>query len=444
MSEAPRIHVEPLIPTTTEYSTVTQVRAVMNKLDSGVFREAALLVERMLWNPRLRAVVETRFNGLIATKIRFEPGRDNRDGRRAAREFEEDWPAMAPAPVRKQNMKRAILLGIAFAQRALGESPSSGRQLFQVRPYWPGWGSWHHYEQTYKLQAQNEGLVDVPSPALGEMPPPAASPWMVFEPFGASSFREGLVHAAWRPWLGHDWSMRDQARASEKHGIGVMKFKYPRGQGDEHKEAVAKFERGLRTMGTEGRIPLEQRDDGQASFDVEPFEFNGSGFDAIDRTLTTCAVALAILFLGHNLTTEVKSGGSYAAAGVGEYIRDDVKYHDGEVEWATLGAQLARPYCLLNYGDPELAPRAVYVADSTTVTQAMAQMYNALAQAITLLRQNAPQVDIDALCERFRLPMALVGKAQVQAPPEQQNDAGEQQNDEPAQPDAPPQQGEAA
>ena len=44
------------------------------------------------------------------------------------------------------------------------------------------------------------------------------------------------------------------------------------------------------------------------------------------------AVALAILLLGHNLTTEIKNGGSYAAAGVANYIRDDVKSEDGATD----------------------------------------------------------------------------------------------------------------
>jgi hypothetical protein len=423
---APRIFVEPPVPVTTEFSTVDQVRAVMNQHDSGTFRQSALLVERMLWNPRLRAVLGTRLAGMVATEVKFEPVRENRDARRAAREWAEDFPAMLSAPVRKQFKKWALLLGVSFGQRALELSPSSGRQIYRLRPYWPGFATWYWMENGYRIQTFDAGVIDAASPSLKDIGAPSpmtvgllnpsTQPWVIDEPFGANSWREGMIHATWRPWLGHDWSLRDQARASEKHGIGMIAAEYPRGQGPEHKAALDKFTRGLRgDLGSEGVIPLEQRGEGEPSFDVRPFEFNGSGFDAIDRTLTSCAIALAILYLGHNLTTEVKSGGSYAAAGVGEYIRDDIKHDDCTSEWAWCGPQMARPYCLANYGDPELAPRARYITDSTAVNQAMAQMTYSIAQATQILKLNVPQFDVEAFCEQWRIPLLPNGAVQVPA-----------------------------
>lgn len=437
--QTPRLVVEPPIPVTTEFSTVDHVRSVITRLDAGNFREPALLAERMLFNPRLRAVLETRLNGLLASKVRFEPSRNNRDARRAAREYAEDFPTMASSPARKQFAKWALLLGVSFAQRALAESTASGRHLFRLRPYWPGFAIWYWAHRAYRIQTFDKGVIETPSPSLDSLPSAAASPWMVAEPFGINSYREGLIHAAWRPWLGHDWALRDQARASEKHGIGIIKAKYPRGSGEEHRAAITKYLSALRSMGSEGIIPCEQRDDGAPGFDAEPFEFNGGGFDAIDRTAATCAVALAILFLGHNLTTEVKSGGSYAAAGVGEYIRDDIKNHDASVEDATLHPQFARPYCELNYSDPCLAPLAIYETDSTSVNQAQAQMYAALSQAVSLLRKYAPNVDVDALCERFRLPLLkLEGTLVTTGQSPQETPADEAQ--EPAEPQPAPQE----
>lgn len=429
-----RIYVEPTIPLTTEFCTVQQARAVLNQHDAGRFRMSALMTERMLWNPRLRAVLNTRLSGLMAADITFEPGRDNRDGRRAAREFQEDWQAMVPVPVRKQYRKWSLMMGVAFGQRALEMSLSSGRQIFRVRPYWPGFASWYWSEGGYRIQTYDAGVVDTqspglkdvnaPSPTLTGLINPSAQPWIIDEPNGANSWREGLIHACWRPWLGHDWAMRDQARASEKHGVGIIKAKFPRGDGEEHKAAINEFTGDLITMPTEGVVPLEQRGDNpdggkDPSFDIEPFEFNGSGFTAISDTMNSNAVALAILLLGHNLTTEIKGGGSYAAAGVGEYIRDDIKHDDAAAEWAVFGPQLARPYCLINYSDPELAPRARYIVDSTAQNRAIAQMYLAIAQALQLLRLNVPAFDVDAFCEKWRIPTLPRGSVQVPPAPAQ-------------------------
>lgn len=427
VDETPRIYVEPPIPVATEFSTVDQVRAVINQHITGRFRVSTLLTERMLWNPRLRAAVNTRLSGLLSAEIRFEPVRENRDARRAAREFAEDWPAMAPTPVRRQYKKWSILMGLAAGQRGLRLSPTSGRHIYRLRPYWPGFVSWYWAEGGYRIQTYDAGVVDaqspglkdiqVPSPTMTGLINPSEQPWVIDEPNGENSWREAMILAAWRPFMGHEFSSRDQNRNSEKNGIGVIKLKYPRGEGPQHQAALERFEDGARTMGSEGVLPCEIRPDGEPSFDVEPFEFNGTGNGAISDALNANAVALAILFLGHNLTTEIKGGGSYAAAGVGEYIRDDIKHDDAANEWAVFGPQLARPYCLLNYGDPDLAPRARYITDSSAVNRAMAQMFMAIAQAIQFLRLNVPRFDVDAFCEQWRIPQLPLGSVQVPALP---------------------------
>ncbi len=435
----PRLFVEPPIPCTSEFTDVAHVRGVISQLDTGNFRQPALLVERMLMNPRLRAVVDTRLAGLISTTIRFEPSANNRDARRAAKEFAEDWPRICPSPMRKQMMKWSLMLGFDLGQRPLATSPETGRQVLQLRPYWPGFVVWNPTTRVYRIQTMDRGVVDVGSPSSPQFVPEsmANSPWLISEPFGVNSFREGMIHAAWRPWLGHDWAMRDQARASEKHGLGIVKVKVPRGQGLEYKSALSRFTEGVRTLGSEGVVVCEQREDGP-SFDIEPMEFNGSGFQAIADNMNSCAVALAILWLGHNLTTEVKGGGSYAAIGVGDLLRDDKKVDDAAAEWAYVAPQLAAPWAELNYGDPGLAPVAHYITDSPAVNKTAADTLAALGQAVSQLRQYMPRADVDALGERFRVPLLAEGKVQVPVAAPPAGDAtkkpAEPDGDEPAEP----------
>jgi hypothetical protein len=329
-ADRPRIYVEPTIPTTTEICTVDQVRAVINQHDAGRFRMSALFTERMLWNPRFRSTLNTRVSGLMAAELAFDAARENGDARRAARELTEDWPSMVTVPVRKQYRRWSLMLGVAFGQRGLELSPTSGRQILPLRPYWPGFASWYWSENGYRIQTYDAGVVDAtspglkavsaPSPSLTKLINPSQQPWVIDEPNGANSWRDGIIHAAWRSVLGHDWATRDQARASEKHGIGVIKAKFPRGDGDQNAAAIDKFTTDLTQMPTEGVVPLEQRggpNGPEPGFDIEPFEFNGSGFAAISDTLNTNAVALAILLLGHNLTTEIKGGGSLRGRGRG-------------------------------------------------------------------------------------------------------------------------------
>jgi hypothetical protein len=423
--EKARIFVEPPIPVTTQFTDIPTIRGIIAQLDAGRFRTPALLAEQMLWNPRLRAVLGTRLAGHVTTSIRFEPAKQNRDGRRAAKEFAEDWPLIASAPMRKQFAKWGLMLGLGLGQRALITSPLTGRQIFKLFPYWPGFATWQWAMQAYQVQTMDAGITLSASPsvspqslslAYSTMKPPSESAWVVSEPFGTNSFRDALIHAAFRPWFGHDYAMRDQARASEKSGIGMLKVTIPRGSGAEHKAAVAQLTNSLQgALGSEGVVVTEDQGDGLKQ-NVEPLEFNGTGFQVISDTLNSNAVAFAILLLGHNLTTEIKGGGSYAAAGVADYIRDDIKTEDSATEWGVFGPQLAEPWAELNYGDPSLAPRAIYVTDSPAVNLQRAQMSLAVGQAAAQLRANIPRVDLVALADEFELPL-LDDSVKVQVPP---------------------------
>jgi hypothetical protein len=410
------VALEPLIPVSTEFKTIAQIRNIVCQLDIGNFYWPAILVERMLWNPRLRGAMETRLNGLIATQIRWEPARNNRSARKAAAELAMDWPKMAPAPQRRQFGKWGLLMGLSLAQRIPFTSPTSGRRLFRLRPYWPGWSIWDQTQDRYIIERRDGAPVSVESPSMAlTRPVPAASPWVIHEPWGEHSWREALAHAVWRAWFGHELGFRDLNRGSEKLGIGITKAKYPAGDDDAGKKQNRAFANDLRNVGSEPTVGLEQRPQGEPSFDIEPFEFRGTGHEMINSALNTAAIAMAIVLLGHNLTTEVK-GGSYAAAGVGEFIRSDIKATDGEAEAATLVPQLIVPWAIENHGDPELAPQAVYVSDPPSVNLAMAQTYQALGLAIRELKQWIPSLDVDALAERFRLPLKLLDKAQEAVP----------------------------
>lgn len=407
--------VEPPVPTTSGFTKVEHVQAVINDLDAGEFRRPAVLIERMLWNPRLRGVLNTRIGGAMAAEIRWEPARNTPNARRAAEGWRVDWDLAAPVPTRKQLAKWNLMLGLALGQRAPVVAKRSGRLIPVARPYWPGWARWDDLRKTYQVQTQ-AAEIDVPSLAVGGEIDPAESPWVVSEPFGPRSYREAIVHAAWESWLGRGRSWRDQQRASEKHGVGITKLKYPRGKGDdEEQQAVAEMAVRVRDMGRDGVVPLEQNapNGEHASEDIEPFEFSGAGFAAIDSAMNACAVDMAILLLGHNLVVEVK-GGSYAAASVGDYIRDDAKHDDAAAEWAWVGPQLVEVWAAWNYGDPDLAPRAVYVTDSPAVNKAAAETINQLSQSLDNLARHG--VDVKSLCERFRLPLAVANRLQVQVP----------------------------
>jgi Protein of unknown function (DUF935) len=394
------VYREPAIPVGSSYTKVATVKEIIRGLDAGLIYEAALLVEQMLWNPRLRGVLETRLNGLMSTAIRWEPARDTPAARRAAQAIVEDWPQIADQPTRKQFHEWGLMLGICPAQKVWYRCGSTGREIPRLQVFHPQWLHWNWTRRTYGIQTQEAGIVEAPSPSLTTGDDPIVDPWVFHEPFGQHSWRRGLVHAAWYAWLGHEWSARDQSRASEKLGIGILKARYPFGTAKT--DETRQFIRGLRNVNSEGVVPCGETQDGR-KYDAEPLEFTGSGFDMILRTKDSKAVDLAVLFLGHNLTTEAK-GGSYAAANIGDLIRGDIKAFDAYAEAATYRRQVLSPWAERNFGDPDLAPIAVYETDPPAVNLTAAQTLQQLSQAAASLAKNNPDVDLGALFDRFRVP----------------------------------------
>jgi hypothetical protein len=413
----PGIVDDPMLPIPTEFRTVAAARHAVLSHDEGFLYNGALLADRMSWNPRVWSVLQTRTNGLIATHVDWKPGRNNRDGRRALAAWREDYPRMVSTGARKQRAWYGLMLGAAFLQRAPEWNPETGRVLYRLQPYWPGWAAWYHGRRTYQIQIY-EGLpVDVPSPALGGKIDPTESPWYVYEPNGPYSWRWGLIHPLWYAWYVCDRAIRDGARFSEKHGIGVMLADIPDGSGEEYQAATDRFVGKLRTMGSEGVVPCKKGREGEGDQNVRPLEFTaGTGWQGIQDTRNACNVDIAVAGLGHNLTTEVK-GGSFAAAGVGEYIRSDFKEHDARGEIAHDIEQLGRPWALANFGDPDLAPIAEAETDPPAADQAAATALSLIGQFLASAPEEIrARIDIDALFDRFRVALKDQGKAQSQVP----------------------------
>lgn len=92
---------------------------------------------------------------------------------------------------------------------------------------------------------------------------------------------------------------------------------------------------------------------------VELKTIEGSGkldADAYDKLLERCNTGIAIVALGQNLTTEVK-GGSFAATGVHNFVRQDILGGDGAELDDTIRSQLIEPMCGYNWPG---APVPVY------------------------------------------------------------------------------------
>lgn len=409
---------EPAIQVWTDFKRADECKGVVQLSRLGYLQLPALFAEQMLWNPRYRGLVETRMDGLIDTNIRWEPGKRNALGRRAAAAIVEDWPKIASGSTRKQLHQWGLILGACPAQKHWYRDPGSKRAIPRVEVYHPSWLSWDWGQRAYRVWTM-AGMVYVPSPALtvpgeewespygalgGAMQLADPRQWIIHEPFGQHSWRQGLLGATWSAWLAHEWARRDMARASEKLGLNVLLAKYPKGQGNE--AADKKFLDGVRTLHSEGIVPLEQREEGEGGYDLKVLEYTGTGFDMIRGTKDSNAIDLAILYLGHANATDGKGGGVYGPL-QGENIRSDIKDFDAAAEFATMRDQVLGDWAEVNFGDRDVAPVAVYETEPPAINLQAAQTLQFVAAAIGQFVVTCPWVDVEGLLERFRIPVLL-------------------------------------
>jgi hypothetical protein len=439
IARRPRIYREPQIPTASRYEKVAQVRAIIDDLESGYFFGASRLIRQMWMNPRLRVAVSTRLAGLSAAEERWRPAKENRDGRAAKNAIEQDWPHIISTATRDQANRWGLLLGVNFSQPHWYRNPSSGREINRIEVYDPSAARWDDFRWVYVIETRNSGYIEVPSPALSS-PEELSEDFIVHEPFGKRSFLEGYAFSAWYPWLGNNLTSRDRLRSSEKVGDGNLIAEIPHGA---DKVAASDFANGLKNMKGGSVIPCETGVPAKGgvgpggSFGVKPLEWNaGNGYQVVDSATAATAVDLVILFLGGNLQTEVKGGGSYAA--IDGQMRVTAGYidKDAKAETHTLYHQAVRRWAERNYGDPDLAPLRDVVANPPETDKASAQILNLVSQSIANIRRDAPEVDIRALLDRYRIPLLAEGKVQVSVPA-QPSDNAAQPGDSNGQQDAP-------
>jgi len=148
----PQVKREPPIQIAGPFRTVDDCTGAIDLLKvSGQFMIAAWLVEQILTNSRVRSANQMLFDSLVGTEIRWEVGRKNTDGRRAARDIVEDWPLIVTAATRKQLSRWGVNLGVGFAQKHWYESPTSGRKIPRLENFHPQWAMWDWSLRAYRI-----------------------------------------------------------------------------------------------------------------------------------------------------------------------------------------------------------------------------------------------------------------------------------------------------
>ncbi len=338
---------------------VATVNMAQQEHASGSFGLSSRLVEGLLWRTsRYKTVLQSRLLALFGLPFKVEPAtlpgtpKELKTAEWWLQQWFQAgyWPKKGVASLEESDIGRVIKwgqsLGVGVAQ--IVPQMQDGKWAPRLMPIHPQYVYWDDNEKLYKVQVV-EGTIPII---------PGDGRWFLYTPYGYDGFRDAHVMSLAHHCLISSFTLRDWARASEKHGLAIMMAKIPWGVGEKDVNYV-RFMQSLRRMGREGVILAPQGQTEEASFSAELLELKARPHELFKELQQYCNREITLEVKGENLTTEV-DGGSRSAGEIHQGVRQDFLESDSEYLKSAQHNQLLVPYTEFNEGDKALAPWAYY------------------------------------------------------------------------------------
>ena len=382
---------------------INDVIVIMRELRRGQLRGAALLCDSIESDDRIKAVQETRIGSLLATPLNLKPGNKKRLARKLADQFggvddsPGEWDRMFPPGIIAELCRWGTLLGIGVAELMWD---TSGSWFPRLRLWHPQFIRWDWSTFSYKILTA-DGEIELPR--LDENPN-GDRRWLMWCPYGyQEGYKHGLIRALARLYIMRGWDYRDWARWNELKGQGIIKAIMPV---QENEESDLQFLTDVANRGSEAVIAVHQGAEGN-KYDIENVSDSGGseGWKSFEAFKKALDVDIAVLWLGQNLSTESPSKGSSSKA-LGEVQRattlDRLKVDAGIA--GAIYDQVIVPMTQMKWGDPDVAPRPVYVTEPPKDQLEEGTAWLAIGQAVLALKNAGIAVDEPAVAESAGIP----------------------------------------
>lgn len=380
--------------------TPAKIRSAELQAEQGNLQWAAALVEWMRGDDRVKACTEARLDALFGLEPTFEPGAGRaRKSSRVVKALEagEDWWRSYPERELRKIVSWGIDLGVAPARHYWTERADHGGRVLPMPRLWhPQTLRWSWHERRWTLRDQNHVELVV-TPGDGE--------WILHTPFGEDRpWADGLWRSIARWVLLKQYAQGDWGRHSEKNAKLVVTA--PVGATRAQRQELAQ---DLASSGTDAVIALAN------GFAMELLELTANTRQIYQAQIEMADLAIAILYRGGNLSTNVE-GGSRAAAESQAKTGDTAKLRfDAQSITTTIHEQSLRPWAEYNYGDPALAPWPAYPVEPEEDKAKRATMVKTLGEGLTVWDKLGFDVDPKAVQEEFGLTF-LRGRSRERAP----------------------------
>lgn len=358
---------------------IAAVRTALDQQVLGQFDWPAQLCDSLMADSRVQSALRSRVGGLLGRPVDFRVPRKYRDSA-AAREcrdaFADLWQTMASEASLGELQRWAILLGFGLAQEVWDLSGEYATPLPQI--WHPRFTYWHWTFRRLVALTQ-----DGPTAVQG-----GDGHWIFHAPHGDRggyrSWMQGADRAIGPWWLARFYALRDANRWSERHGFPIIKAKTP-ARGDP--DMINQWRADLQNLGQEAVLQIPQEVTPGASYDAEFLEAKDTGHEVFGGLISLCNTEITLSLQSEILTstTGPEGRGSYAAARVHGDTKQTLIEADARALELTARTQIGRPFALLNFAEPDLAPLVVWDVTPYEDRQTRANTALAITQALVNL-----------------------------------------------------------
>lgn len=364
--------------------TVPKTRAALLEHEDGYFQSSSMMVDAMGRDDRIRAVLNTRVSGLLGLPRTMVPASEDSEAMALAELIDERFDEWAPSDALAELLGWYHMIGIGFAQIIW---------TFKEREWHPRLQIWHPQH----LRWDPEFRVFMLNTKQGEIQIDLESGQWLMLARGQRPWMSANVRALAVLWLTRQWCWRDHNRFNERHGLPFVAGLMPANAAEKDKDA---FFNGLRGLTSNTYMTLPQGVAGaDQSFDVKLVEAKDGAYETFGDLKSSADTAIAVLFLGQNLTTEV-AGGSFAAAQVHERVRMDLTEGD-EKELSALADTLIEFWARFNLGSGAQVPTARWETAPPEDVKTTAETLRTLGEAFEKLSGQGIRITDDSRAELF-------------------------------------------
>lgn len=316
------------------------VASAISAQTTGTWQRSALLGYIMLGDGRFGALVDKLINGLIRITPTVRPvNEDNQEEANAAKLLQDNWQKMVPEVALVQLLRHFLLVRCAPAVNIWKYTSSMWMPVLQN--YSPHNTSYTH---SYLLQGVTpwrqrtyDGLKEI-TPGDGRWV--LMTDWTPGVPLGFAS------------QLGMTWLDKQIARANRSdiaNQIANQKYKAITPMGETDMAVREQYVTDIMNIASTAVVECPQNPDG-SGYNVEAIEVNRDGWETASEAISEANNDYAIAILGANLTTEISSVGSYAAAEVHAGVAKEIIQSLAAILATTLRDQIWKPFIEENVG----------------------------------------------------------------------------------------------